>query len=239
MNSLEQSKKNKAKQKIQKIADKLQEKLNKQAVSLRLKYEALRDLKVEEITKQYDKKLEKQLKKTIRKYEDKMIKEKKLILWQKPKAKKEKIWKVKLLAYKLYQYVRKLSLADKDWMVMLADKKTKCHRSECVAGHIYSKSWNGHMAFIDMNVRPITSETNRIQGTSPWIYWALNVLNYKELDYLKWMSENKELKNEIRDTNYYNEMIDKYKIEAIKQEERLGIKHEKRFFKIPLQKGIK
>jgi len=231
MNSLEQSKKNKAKEKIQKLADKLQEKLNKQEVSLRLKYEALRDLKVQEITNLYEKKLEKQLKKTIRKYEDKRIKEKKLILWQKPKARKEKIWKVKLLAYKLYQYVRKLSLADKKWFVTLADTGKRVHRSECVAGHIYSKSWNGHMAFLDMNVRPITSNTNRIQWTSPWIFRAKNVLSEIDLVILEEMTKNKKKKNEIRDTNYYNKMIDKYKIEAIKQEERLDIKPEKRFFK--------
>jgi len=176
----------------------------------------------------YQKRIEAKLNKIIREYNKSFIRAKKKLLWQEVKPKKIKVSKIKQRAYTMCQYWRKISLADKDGMVKLADKWTPVKRNDCVAGHVYSKSGNGHMAFLEKNIRPITSRTNQEQWTSPWIYRAKNVLSVIDLNILEAKNKDKKMKNEIRDTNYYIEQYEKFSELAKKHEQRLGIIRNKR-----------
>jgi len=52
---------------------------------------------------------------------------------------------------------------------------------------------------MDLNVRPITKNTNRRQGDTPGLWWAEKILTSDQMKNLKMLSENKELKNQMRD----------------------------------------
>lgn len=187
-------------------------------------YEKLKTTAIDKVAQRYQRKIERRLSKINKQYEAKkntIIKTK--VYKKEVKKKWPTIWKIKQEAYKVYQYYRKLSLADQYGMVYLVDVGGYVHRSLCVAGHIYSKHNNKHMAFIDKNVRPITYETNRVQWTAPWVYRAVNVLDEQELKYLKKISDNKLEKNKVLDRNFYQYQFDYYTILAKKEEQRLWI----------------
>lgn len=174
--------------------------------------------KLQKLKEAQEKKKTKMLENYAEKLEKKIerqtaIKSNKILKKLKGKEIKPSITKIKQKAYTECQLYAKLIRADKDWMVKLADTWQMCHYSKCVAWHIYSKHNNPHMAFFITNIRPITSETNRIQWTSPWIYWAVNVLNPYNLQQLKDLSEDKILKNQLRNSNYYQEKYEYYKWE--------------------------
>jgi len=80
MTALETNQKYKEKEKIEKLASKLQEKLNKRAISERSKYDKLREASIAKINLKYDKKLDKRLKKIASEYDRKRIDTKKKIL---------------------------------------------------------------------------------------------------------------------------------------------------------------
>ena len=220
---MDQNKKYIIQKKLEKQALLLEQKKVQRIKKLKEQYLSLKESSKAYIDFKYNKKLEVRISRINKEYEAMRIRNKKKLLGQEVKDKKPRLWNIKQKAYTKYQYCRKLSLANSDWMIWLADKWWWFHWSKCVAWHIYSKSGNWHMAFLDMNVWCITSDTNRIQGTSPWIFWAVNVLNQQELDYLKWLSENKILKNEIRDRNYYQTKYDYYLEKSKIEEKRLWI----------------
>ena len=206
------------------IEERLQQKKEAVVYSTKRFYEALIKNATDKVLEKYTKKLERRLARIEKQYESKKTRQIKVKVYKKEvKVKQPTDVKIKQLAYTTYQLWRKMSLADKDGMVLLADNKGMCHYTKCVAGHIYSKHNNKHMAFLDINVRPITTDTNRVQGTAPWIYRACNVLNAQELVYLKTLSDNKLKKNDLLDRNYYQTMYEIYSERLKVEEKRLWI----------------
>lgn len=221
--------------KIERTLEKIEAKKLKRLESEKKKYEKLFNEQADKLKTKYDKRLERRRNKILRDYDRKRIDTKKKLQGKPVKPQQTKIWKLSQLAYKLYQKRRKLSLADDKGMVQLADMWTFVHRSEAVAGHVRWKHNNPHMIFLDLNVRCITRQTNRRQGDTPGIWWAQKVLSVEQMAHLLMLSENKELKNQIRDRSYFQEKIDCYEMLIRKETERLW----KYFEKIPWQTNSK
>ena len=109
--AIDQNKKFKDQQKIEKAKKKLEDKLQKRIKSEKLKYDALKANKVDYINYHYDRKLELRLKKIAREYERKRIDTKKVILGKEVKKKMPSNPKMKSKALSEIQKYAKLSRA--------------------------------------------------------------------------------------------------------------------------------
>lgn len=111
--------------------------------------------------------------------------------------------------------------ADVFGMVLQIDTGKKVHRSECVGGHIYPKGNFPHLAFNLDNIRPISSYGNKKQldSIADWID-KVPLPDFVK-DTLKEQSTNQLAKNQIRDTQFYTEVYEKYR--KLNEEEKLRL----------------
>ena len=110
--TIEIQKKHKDQKNIEKEAAKIKKKMEQRLFNEKLKYDKLIAHQERLIREKYQKKLDRRLNKIKNSYERKRIDTKKKILGKEVKKKKQPIGKLKLNAYVIYQYYRKLSLAD-------------------------------------------------------------------------------------------------------------------------------
>lgn len=223
MKTIDQNKKYKEKQRIEKSKKKLEEKLQKRLESEKLKYDALKANNIAKITSRYDKKLELRLKKIAREYDRKRINEKKKIQGKEVKKKEPKNMKSKALA-EIQKYA-KLSRAYLDWdkiMIYLYDKKITVELDKKVNWwHCYPQRNYPQLAFEVNNIRPISARWNKTQADNI-AFWKINLPRAVEIT-LDEIAKKKILKNQIMDHRFYQDIIDKYKKLNAVEKERLGL----------------
>lgn len=112
-------------------------------------------------------------------------------------------------AYSRFQKRKRLNLADRHWMIYTMDTKKYVRRNQkgIVSWHYRSKHNHPNIWFESMNVRPISTQTNRMQWDQPWYYRKDNLINHiwqEKFDELEALS--KLTDNIIRDRKYWEDM---------------------------------
>lgn len=222
------------KQKIEKEASKLQEKLNKRALSIREQYDSLKEKAIAKIHSRYDKKLEKRLKKISSQYDKMRINKKKKIKGIEVKKVDKTNWKEKANhEVQLYAKLSRAYILDWDIVILLVDKQklVKLFKDNgmmdwTIQGwHVYGKKNFPHMIYLVNNIYPITSWTNKMQGDQ--IAQRKTKLGKWMEEELQRISENDQAKNDLRDTNFFMEKYNFFMEKNLKECKRLGLDYNK------------
>lgn len=203
---------------IEKNKNNTQEKLKARILSAEKFYEAKKNLHLDKTRAFRDKKKNRAINKIKKSYKNKEIDKTTIIKWWIPKQRIST--KIKQKAYTEIQKYARLLRANSKGMVKLADTWQRVHRTKAQWWHIYSKKNYPQLAFNILNIRPITSNTNRIQWESTW-EWRYNVLDKDDLEILHEVSEDKEKKNTVMWSQYYQDMYELYREKNKEQEKRL------------------
>lgn len=132
------------------------------------------------------------------------------------KPKPEKVDKIKNMAYTEIQKYAKLIVADKDGYIITVDTNERLKRNDksVQAWHWRPKHNYPQLAFELDNIHPIKKWTNKRQADMLGYEWEQKFIakiwfaRYQELASI---ADNKELKWQVRDRQYYVELYEKYR----------------------------
>lgn len=218
LQSIEKYKKYLSDKKVQKAIAKAQEKIEKHQLSIERK----KTLALQKIKDDINAKYEKQHARFLRKSNEQLEKVIRRSIKLKPLKKKELSMKQK--AFKEFQLYCRISRANSRWYVTMVDNLKDVHYTECQWWHFYPKHNYPHIAFNQLNCRPISRQCNRMQGDNVWERWRDNlvlitgkmpVLGLDEL------ASDKDAKNQIFHNTYYREQYEYYKARNDEEKKRL------------------
>lgn len=210
MKALEKYQKFLSDKKVQKQIEKAHKKIEKHQFSIEQKKTVALQKSKEDIMSKYEKQHARFLSKANRELEKQIRK----AIWRNPLKKKERSMKQKAFA-EFQKYCRLVRCNPKTWLLTLIDtwETVKRNDKKVNAWHYYPKHNFPHFAFSLLNCRPISRQCNRMQGDNVGLRrrpQLLAVIWTNRLAELESEAENKLLKNEIRDNNYYQQQYDKY-----------------------------
>lgn len=212
MDSLSKYDRYRSDKKLAKLIAKSEKDIEKRRTSLeQKKIERIQSAK-DRATTVADRKLMKYVRKKDRRLNEKIRKE----LGRKPlKQKMPSMAKIKNKAHSAVQKYAKLSKADKDGYVLTVDTKERLKRNDpkVQAGHHRPKQKYQHMAFDIDNIYPITAWNNKRQGDMIGYERKDNLIaliGQDLYDRLESKANNKSLKNQVRQHQYYQTMYDMY-----------------------------
>lgn len=211
----------KRKQKKDAIITSLEYKKQQLISSVKFQYEILTKNQTDKVQKLYDKKLERRLRKINRIYKERQTNLIKQKVYHKVVVKKENIRKIKQEAFKQVQKYAKLSRLLEWWMLLQVDTWNIVPLKKCQWWHIYWKKNFPHMAFKELNIRPISSRCNKAQGDMVAWWIEKTWMTKKQIKRLKNLSEDREAKNRVLCWDFYREQYAKYKKLNDKIEQRL------------------
>ena len=207
MDSIETNKKWILQKKIEKIEKDKQKKIEKHKVVLEQKKALALEKLQSDISLSYQKKLAKFQKQQQKQAKDKI----KVLKWKTVVKKDHSLARYKKMAEAEFQKYARLLRADLDGYVTCMDTGERRLWNKKVDGwHYYAKSTYPQLAFNIMNVYPITKYWNKKQGQSTWIDRVIQP-DALILSWLKDIAENKLLKNQLRDKEYYKNIYLEYK----------------------------
>lgn len=159
---------------------------------------------------------EKKLSKFVRKKDRRLNQKIRTELGKKPlKQKMPSITKIRNKAHSAVQKYAKLSKMDADGYVITVDTKERLKRNDpkVQAGHHRPKQKYPHMAFDIDNIYPITAWNNKRQGDMIGYERKDNLIaliGQAKYDMLESKANNKSLKNQVRQHQYYQTMYETY-----------------------------
>jgi hypothetical protein len=212
MDSLQKYEKYKNDKKLAKIIAKTEKDIEKHRLSLSEKAMQRIQSAKDRAKSIQDKKLSKYVRKKDRWLNQKIRSE----LGRKPlKQKMPDLGKIKNKAHSAVQKYAKLSKADKDGYVLTVDTKERLKRNDpkVQAGHHRPKQKYPHMAFDIDNIYPITAWNNKRQGDMIGYERKDNLIaliGQDLYDRLESKANNKSLKNQVRQHQYYQTMYETY-----------------------------